>query len=102
MKSLALVLTLALLGGCRATTQNTVQPSEHQPSGFQQFMRALTGPGPGLAAHDPKDPSMLFQQIPSWDDAAQRRCCSAITDRRAWTAARCDTDRPVPPRTNRC
>ena len=101
MKSLALVLTLALLGGCRATTQNTVQPSEHQPSGFQQFMRALTGPGPGLAAHDPPAGTPLFQQIPSWDDAAQRRCCSALS-KNDFIKARCDTDRPVPPRTNRC
>lgn len=106
MKALVLVLATTVLTGCLATTggnSNTVEPKPRgEPSGFAQFLRALAGPGPGLAAHDPKDPSMLFQQIPNWDNAAMKRCCSAITDRGEWMAARCDTDHPVPPRTNRC
>ena len=101
MKSLALVLTLALLGGCRATTQQTVQPQAQQSSSFKQFLRALAGTGPGLAAHDPRDPAALFQQIPAWDDAAQRRCCSVLS-RNDFIKMRCDTDEPLGGRTNRC
>jgi hypothetical protein len=63
----------------------------------------------GCATHDPRDrpwdpPAgrMLFEQIPPWDNAAMKICCSAIVDRKEWEAARCDTDRPVPPRSNRC
>jgi hypothetical protein len=103
VKTLALALAATLLTGCVATTQQSVQPSSRsEPSGFAQFLRALAGPGPGLAAHDPSDPSMMFQQIPNWDNAALLRCCSAITDVNEWRQARCDTDQPVPPRTNRC
>ena len=109
MKALALALATTLLTGCLATTgtgtqtTQTVQPqSQSEPGAVRQFLRALAGPGPGLAQHDPRDPSMLFQQIPNWDNAAQLRCCSAITDRGEWMAARCDTDQPVYPRTNRC
>jgi hypothetical protein len=100
VKSLALVLVLALLGGCRATTQQTVQPSEQQPSSFSLFMRSLAGPGPGLAAHDPRS-GQLFDQIPNWDDAAQKRCCSALS-RNDFIKMRCDTDQPLEGRTNRC
>ena len=101
MKALALVLVLALLGGCRATTQQTVQPQEQQPSAVAQFLRALAGPGPGLAAHDPQDGQALFQQIPNWDNAAEKRCCSALS-RNDFIKMRCDTDEPLGGRTNRC
>jgi len=102
MRVPALVLCCLVLTGCVATTAQTVQPTARtEPSGFSQFMRALAGPGPGLAAHDPSDPAALFQQIPAWDDAAQKRCCSALS-RDEFIKARCDTDQPVYPRTNRC
>ena len=101
MKSPALVLATALLTGC-VTTKSTVQPVETaQSSGFQQFMRALVGPGPGLAQHDPRDGTPLFSQIPAWDDAAQRRCCSVLS-RNDFILMRCDTDQPLAGRTNRC
>jgi len=28
----------------------------------------------GTAPHDPPQGRMLFEQLPNWDDAAQRRC----------------------------
>ena len=101
MKSLALVLVLALLGGCRATTQQTVQPQAQQSSAVTQFLRTLAGPGPGLAAHDPQNGQLLFQQIPNWDKAAEKRCCSALA-RNEYLNSRCDTDQPLGGRTNRC
>ena len=103
MKQIVALLCLALaLGGCRATGQQTVQPTERtQPSGLQQFLRALAGPGPGLAAHDPQDGSALFEQIPNWDGAAMKVCCSVL-GRDEWFKMKCDTDQPVYPRTNRC
>ena len=101
-KTVALVCLALALGGCRATTQQTVQPTVRaEPSAVAQFLRALAGPGPGLAAHDPQDGSALFEQIPNWDNAAQKRCCSAL-GRAEYLKAKCDTDQPVYPRTNRC
>jgi hypothetical protein len=103
VKALALVLSCSLLTGCLATTGNgsTVEPSARtEPSAVAQFLRAVAGPGPGLAAHDPRS-GQLFDQIPNWDNAAQKRCCSALA-RDEYLKSRCDTDEPLGGRTNRC
>lgn len=56
---------------------------------------------PRDAPWDPPAGRQLFEQIPAWDRAAERICCSALR-RDDYLRARCDTDRPVPPRSNRC
>ena len=106
MKQLALALVSILLSGCVGAQYNSgqiVQPTEQAAGGggFSKFLRALAGPGPGLAAHDPKNGAQLFEQIPNWDGAAGKICCSGLT-RDEWFKARCDTDQPVAPRSNRC
>jgi hypothetical protein len=97
VKALALILCSCLLTGCVATTgQQSVQPTElgQQSSGFQQFLRALAG--------DPqRENRQLFDQIPNWDNEAQRRCCSVL-GRQEYLKMRCDTDQPLEGRTNRC
>ena len=59
---------------------------------------------PRDAAWDPRPgQGQLIDQIPNWDNAATRICCSALLgDREAYFKARCDTAEPVPPRSNRC
>lgn len=96
-QALVLVCTVLLLTGC-AGPQHTVQPV--QSSSFAQLLRAAAGPGPGLASHDPAR-GLLFDQIPAWDHAAHRRCCSALP-RAEFISSRCDTDAPLGGRTNRC
>ena len=100
MKLLALVFSCTLLTGC-VTTKSTVQPQAQQSSRAAEFLRMLAGPGPGLALHDPQNGEPLFQQIPSWDRAASRRCCSSLA-RNDFLKMRCDTDEPLQGRTNRC
>lgn len=99
-----ILLCAAVLTGC-AGTQHTAQPEHTQQSSssssFAQFLRALAGPGPGLASHDPPAGTPLFSQIPAWDRAAERRCCSALP-RAEFISSRCDTDAPLGGRTNRC
>lgn len=101
MKPTALVLVCSvLLTGC-VTTQQTVQPQQQtSTSSWAQLLRAAAGPGPGLAAHDPAQGN-LFDQIPAWDRAAEKRCCSQLP-RAEFISLRCDTDRPLGGRTNRC
>lgn len=100
MKCLVLVLSTVVLTGC-VTTKQTVQPTElGQPSAVSQFLAALAGRGPGLAAHDPSS-GALFDQIPNWDRAAERRCCSVLA-REQFILMRCDTGQPLGGRTNRC
>lgn len=53
------------------------------------------------APWDPPAGRALFEQIPAWDGAASKICCSALM-REDYLKARCDTDRPVAPRSNRC
>lgn len=106
MKLPALLLVSCMLAGCAGTTPatETVQPQQQSSSGssgWAQLLRAAAGPGPGLAAHDPAPDTPLFSQIPSWNDAAQRRCCSVLP-RAEFIQARCDTDAPLGGRTNRC
>ena len=43
----------------------------------------------------------LFDQLPNHIDRAHRECCSVLS-RSDFLKNRCDTDRPVKPRTNRC
>lgn len=50
---------------------------------------------------DPKPNQSLFEQMPPWDNAAEKTCCSHL-DRAEYLKAKCDTSRPTPPRTNRC
>ena len=103
MKRLALLLVACstVLAGCQTTRVQTVQPVEQSsPSGFTQFLRAAAGPGPGLAYHDPVSGD-LFSQIPAWDNAAAKRCCSVLP-RTEFIALKCDTDQPLQGRTNRC
>jgi len=106
MKLLALALVSCLLSGCVGTQSangQLVEPQEQSASstGVSQFLRALAGPGPGLAAHDPPTGQQLFEQIPNWDNAAMKVCCSGL-GREEWLKMRCDTDRPLQGRTNRC
>lgn len=99
MKLPAVILVCAaLLTGC-AGTQHTVQPVQSSSS-WAQLLRAAAGPGTGLASHDPAQ-GLLFDQIPAWDAAALRRCCSALP-RAEFISSRCDTDAPLGGRTNRC
>lgn len=105
MRALALAIVCSVLAGCVTTGSSNaqlVQPVEQgSSSSFQQFLRALAGPVEGTAWHDPQDGTPLFQQIPNWDGAAMKRCCSAL-NREEFLKARCDTDQPIYPRTNRC
>ena len=50
---------------------------------------------------DPPPNQSLFNQIPAWDNAAEKTCCSSLS-RDDFIKARCATSRPIPPRTNRC
>jgi hypothetical protein len=43
----------------------------------------------------------LFEQLPPHTGKAHRECCSVLS-RSDFFKMRCDTDRPLPPRTNRC
>jgi hypothetical protein len=105
MRVPALVLSCVLAAGCAGTQYSSgpvVEPAElgQGSNSVSQFLRALAGPGPGLAAHDPPS-GQLFDQIPAWDGAAMKVCCSALS-RDEYLKMRCDTDQPVYPRTNRC
>lgn len=101
MKRSYLAVICILLTGC-VTTKQAVEPqAQGQPSGFKQLLRALAGPGQGLAAHDPQQGQQLFEQIPAWDRAAEQRCCSVLP-RPEFVRMRCDTDQPLGGRTNRC
>ena len=58
---------------------------------------------PRDAPWDPRAGAQLIDQIPAWDNAALKVCCSALLgDREAYLRAQCDTATPVPPRSNRC
>jgi hypothetical protein len=56
---------------------------------------------PRDAPWDPVGGRALFEQLPPHISKAHRECCSALS-RSDFLRMRCDTDRPVPPRTNRC
>jgi hypothetical protein len=59
-------------------------------------------------ARDPRDAPwdappdrLLFEQLPPWQGGAHAVCCSALR-KDEYLRMRCDTPRPVAPRTNRC
>lgn len=82
---LSLITAALLLGGCA----HVIEELTRDPRDAPWDPRAGQG--------------QLFDQIPAWDNAAERICCSGLLgDRAAWEAARCDTAEPVPPRSNRC
>jgi hypothetical protein len=56
---------------------------------------------PRDAPWDPKPGQVLFDQLPPWQGASHQVCCSVLS-RDLYLKARCDTDRPVAPRSNRC
>jgi hypothetical protein len=56
---------------------------------------------PRDAPWDPVGSRALFEQLPPHTGKAHRECCSALS-RDLYLRMRCDTDRPLPPRTNRC
>ena len=56
---------------------------------------------PRDAAWDPPPDRLLFEQLPPWRGGAHAVCCSALR-KDEYFRMRCDTDRPVAPRTNRC
>ena len=56
---------------------------------------------PRDAPWDPQGGRALFEQLPAHTNKAHRECCSALS-RSDFLKNRCDTNRPVPPRTNRC
>ena len=108
MKRLAeFVLCLAAVTTAAPTAaQTTVQPTDLQrstdASALAQFYTALAqGLRPMDRPWDPKGGSQLFDQIPNWDNAAQKRCCSGLS-RVEWFQMACDTDSPRGGRTNRC
>lgn len=83
MKLIPVFLVLVLLQGCGTLLEEL-------------------GRDPRDAPWDPRQ-GQLFDQIPAWDNAAQKICCTALLgDREAYLRARCDTAEPVPPRSNRC
>lgn len=86
--------------------QNTVQPTDLNTSAtssaLQQFYRTLAhGFRPLDAPWDPRGGAQLFDQIPNWDNAAEKRCCSGLR-REEFLKMACDTDQPRGGRTNRC
>ena len=56
---------------------------------------------PRDAPWDPPPDRLLFEQLPPWTGGAYAVCCSALR-KDEYLKMRCDTDRPVAPRTNRC
>jgi hypothetical protein len=53
------------------------------------------------APWDPKPGQPLFEQLPAHINKAHNECCSVLK-RAEFLRMRCDTDRPIEPRTNRC
>lgn len=52
-------------------------------------------------AYDPRPGHTLYEQIPPWTNAADKMCCMHLAVAE-YKAQRCDTDRPLAPRSNRC
>ena len=108
MKLLAQVLLCLAVVTTAApvAAQTTVAPRDLNTStdqqAFAEFLRALAqGLRPMDRPWDPQGGRQLFDQIPNWDNAAQKRCCSGLS-RVEWFQAACDTDTPRGGRTNRC
>lgn len=108
MKLLAQVLlcVAAVTAAAPTAAQTTVAPTDLNSSrdqqAFAQFLRALAqGLRPMDRPWDPQGANQLFDQLPNWDRAADKRCCSGLS-RVEWFQAACDTDTPRGGRTNRC
>ena len=107
MKLLAQVLLcLAAAAAVPVAAQTSVAPRDLQrstdASALAQFYTALArGFRPLDRPWDPKGGAQLTDQIPNWDRAAEKRCCSGLT-RVEWFQMACDTDSPRGGRTNRC
>jgi hypothetical protein len=56
---------------------------------------------PRDAPWDPVDGQALFTQLPAWQGASHQVCCSVLS-RDLYLKNRCDTDRPLNFRSNRC
>jgi hypothetical protein len=85
MKLIPIALIAILLQGCGTMLEELQRDPRDAP----------WDPRPGQG--------QLFDQIPAWDNAAEKICCGALLgDREAYFRARCDTATPVPPRSNRC
>lgn len=80
-KTIAAACSFTVLQGCAVYTELARDPRD--------------------AAWDPPAGRQLFEQIPAWDGAASKICCSALR-RDDYLKERCDTDHPRPPRSNRC
>lgn len=108
MKRLAQVLLClaAVTVAVPAAAQTSVEPTDLQrsteASALAQFYTALArGLRPRDRPWDPRGGQQLFDQIPNWDRAAEKRCCSGLS-RVQWHQMACDTDSPLGGRTNRC
>jgi len=62
---------------------------------------ALVFKDPRDAPWDPVDGQALFTQLPAWQGASHQVCCSVLS-RELFLKNRCDTDRPLNFRSNRC
>lgn len=52
-------------------------------------------------SYDPRPGHTLYEQIPPWTNAADKQCCMHLAAAE-YKSERCDTDRPVAPRSNQC
>ena len=77
MKTLLLILLTLCVSGCMTFRDSRDRPWDPQPG------------------------HSLYEQIPAWDNAADRQCCSHLS-LKEYNKNLCGTDRPIPPRTNRC
>ena len=101
-----LITLIALAANTAALAQTYVEPRDlntsAQASALQQFYNTLAhGLRPMDRPWDPRGGQQLFDQIPNWDNAAQKRCCSGLK-REEFLKMACDTDEPRGGRTNRC
>jgi len=101
-----LIAAVALAAATTAPAQTRVQPKDRdasaQASALAQFYNTLAhGLRPMDRPWDPRGSQQLFDQIPNWDNAAAKRCCSGLS-REEFLKMACDTDEPRGGRTNRC
>lgn len=45
--------------------------------------------GCGALPEREREPQELFQQIPAWDNAAERICCGHLRECKPWQSPRC-------------
>jgi hypothetical protein len=91
---IVIVIAALSITGCSASAQG---------EGFWAEVVREIQRDPRDAPWDPPAGRQLFEQLPAWDNAAERICCGALLgDPAAYRAARCDTAQPIAPRSNRC